>query len=160
MAHKTRQFEDWLSDALENFRRHQEGLILRIPRIVRNVTLRDFAKYNGDIQECVKGLKRDMLGVEDNTIDAGTRKRKWIESQETEDKLDGKLGHTESSRAIKTGMMLALRGDGIAEGYCSSYCGCYTKEETFVVCCAYHCIEDAPTGHQDPSEGMHVNISS
>ncbi|EIW59581.1 uncharacterized protein TRAVEDRAFT_122090 [Trametes versicolor FP-101664 SS1] len=107
VAHKTRQFEDWLSDALENFRRHQEGLILRIPRIVRNVTLRDFAKYNGDIQECVKGLKRDMLGAEDNTIDAGTRKRKWIESQETEDKLDGKLGHTESSRAIKTARTVA-----------------------------------------------------
>ncbi|KAL1950196.1 hypothetical protein VTO73DRAFT_5319 [Trametes versicolor] len=107
VAHKTRQFEDWLSDALENFRRHQEGLILRIPRIVRNVTLRDFAKYNGDIQECVKGLKRDMLGAEDNTIDAGTRKRKWIESQETDDKLDGKLGHTESSRAIKTARTVA-----------------------------------------------------
>ncbi|KAI0632017.1 hypothetical protein C8Q77DRAFT_1218560 [Trametes polyzona] len=108
VAHKTRQFEEWLADALENFRRHQEGLILRIPRIVRNVTLRDFAKYNGDIQECVKGLKRELLGAEDNTIDPSTRKRKWIESQETEgDKLDGKLGHTESSRALKTARTIA-----------------------------------------------------
>ncbi|KAI0670937.1 hypothetical protein C8Q78DRAFT_974098 [Trametes maxima] len=108
VAHKARQFEEWLEDALENFRMHQEGLILRIPRIVRNVTLRDFAKYNGDIQECVKGLKRELLGAEDNTIDAGTRKRKWIESQETEgDKLDGKLGAHESSRAIKTARTVA-----------------------------------------------------
>ncbi|KAI0352642.1 hypothetical protein OH77DRAFT_1408768 [Trametes cingulata] len=108
VAHKTRQFEEWLADALENFRRHQESLILRIPRIVRNVTLRDFAKYNGDIQECVKGLKRELLGGEDNTIDMGTRKRKWIESQETEgDKLDGKLASNDSSRASKTARTVA-----------------------------------------------------
>ncbi|KAI0373905.1 hypothetical protein BV20DRAFT_937226 [Pilatotrama ljubarskyi] len=107
VAHKTRQFEEWLADALENFRRHQEGLILRIPRIVRNVTLRDFAKYNGDIQECVKGLKRELLGGDDNTIDMGTRKRKWIESQEAEgDKLDTKLSSNDS-RASKTARTVA-----------------------------------------------------
>ncbi|KAI0763606.1 hypothetical protein BD413DRAFT_581763 [Trametes elegans] len=108
VAHKARQFEDWLADALENFRRHQEGLISRIPRIVRNVTLKEFAKYNGDIQECVKGLKRALLGTEDNTIDMGTRKRKWIESQETEgDKSDEKLAPSESSRAIKSARTVA-----------------------------------------------------
>ncbi|KAJ8456873.1 hypothetical protein ONZ51_g11864 [Trametes cubensis] len=108
VAHKTRQFEEWLADALENFRRHQEGLILRIPRIVRNVTLKEFAKYNGDIQECVKGLKRELLGAEDNIIDPSTRKRKWIESQETDgDKSDSKLATQESSRAIKTARTVA-----------------------------------------------------
>ncbi|KAL7280073.1 hypothetical protein ACG7TL_006488 [Trametes sanguinea] len=104
VAHKTRQFEEWLADALENFRRHQEGLILRMPRIVRNVTLREFAKYNGDIQECVKGLKRELLGAEDNTIDPSTRKRKWIESQENE---GDKLGPAESLRALKTARTVA-----------------------------------------------------
>ncbi|KAI0662052.1 hypothetical protein C8Q70DRAFT_910071 [Cubamyces menziesii] len=108
VAHKTRQFEEWLADALENFRRHQEGLILRIPRIVRNVTLKEFAKYNGDIQECIKGLKRELLGAEDNIIDPSTRKRKWIESQETDgDKSDSKLATQESSRAIKTARTVA-----------------------------------------------------
>ncbi|KAI0822010.1 hypothetical protein BC628DRAFT_1328258 [Trametes gibbosa] len=107
VAHKTRQFEDWLADALENFQRHQEGLILRIPRIVRSVTLKDFAKYNGDIQECVKGLKRELLGAEDSTIDPSTRKRKWVESQEVDgDKLDGKLAHAES-RAMKSARTVA-----------------------------------------------------
>ena len=48
VAHKTRQFEDWLEDTLENFRRHQETLISRMPRIVRNITMREFAKYKGD----------------------------------------------------------------------------------------------------------------
>ncbi|KAH9846105.1 hypothetical protein C2E23DRAFT_872536 [Lenzites betulinus] len=118
VAHKTRQFEDWLADALENFQRHQEGLILRMPRIVRNVTLRDFAKYNGDIQECVKGLKRELLGAEDSTIDQGTRKRKWVESQEADgDKLDGKLAHTEAPRAMKTARTVAATPTKKATSY-------------------------------------------
>ena len=87
MAHKTRQFEEWLADVLENFRRHQESLILRMPRIVRDVTLREFVKYNGDIQAAVKGRNRELLGNEDATIDLGTRKRKWVESQESEERL-------------------------------------------------------------------------
>ena len=124
MAHKTRQFEEWLADALENFRRHQEGLILRIPRIVRNVTLKEFAKYNGDIQECVKGLKRELLGAEDNIIDPSTRKRKWIESQETDgDKSDSKLATQESSRAIKTGMVQHIVLRPCTDGIRSSYSG-------------------------------------
>lgn len=124
MAHKTRQFEDWLADALENFQRHQEGLILRMPRIVRNVTLRDFAKYNGDIQECVKGLKRELLGAEDSTIDQGTRKRKWVESQEADgDKLDGKLAHTEAPRAMKTGTLTVCLQCSRVEDYASSHRG-------------------------------------
>lgn len=102
MAHKTRQFEDWLTDTLENFRRHQESLILRMPRIVRSITMREFAKYGGDIQAAVKGLSREMLGSEDATIDLGTRKRKWIESQEAGDKA-AKGQEVESSRGVKNG---------------------------------------------------------
>ena len=96
VAHKTRQFEDWLEDTLENFRRHQETLISRMPRIVRNITMREFAKYKGDIQAAVKGLSRELLGSEDATIDLTTRKRKWVESQEVEGKDD-------SARNIKNG---------------------------------------------------------
>ena len=97
-----RQFEDWLIDSLENFKRHQESLILRMPRIVRNVTMREFAKYEGDIQAAVKGLSRELLGSEDATIDLGTRKRKWVESQGVEEKA-AKANEGESSRATKTG---------------------------------------------------------
>ena len=100
VAHKTRQFEEWLVDTLEDFRRHQESLISRMPRLVRNVTMREFAKYKGDIQAAVKGLSRELLGSEDATIDLTTRKRKWVESQEA----DGdKLGKEESSRGAKNG---------------------------------------------------------
>lgn len=65
---------------------HQEGLISRVPRLVRDITLREFAKYNGDIQACLKGVQKERLGGEAETIDKTTRKRKWVESQETEAK--------------------------------------------------------------------------
>ncbi|THH27568.1 hypothetical protein EUX98_g6622 [Antrodiella citrinella] len=99
VAHRTRQFESWLADALENFRIHQEGLISRVPRLVRDITMRDFAKYNGDVQECLKGIQRERLGGGDAaTIDMTTRKRKWVESQETEKATE----EAELSKAPKT----------------------------------------------------------
>lgn len=84
VSHRTRQFEEWLADALENFRMHQEGLISRVPRLVRDITLREFAKYNGDIQACLKGVQKERLGGEAEAIDKTTRKRKWVESQEAQ----------------------------------------------------------------------------
>ncbi|RDX49950.1 hypothetical protein OH76DRAFT_499660 [Lentinus brumalis] len=107
VAHKTRQFEEWLADVLENFRRHQESLILRMPRIVRDVTLSEFVKYNGDIQAAVKGRNRELLGSsEDATIDFGTRKRKWVESQELEEKLAKGAQEAEGSRGVKNARMV------------------------------------------------------
>ncbi|RPD62233.1 hypothetical protein L226DRAFT_482837 [Lentinus tigrinus ALCF2SS1-7] len=107
VSHKTRQFEEWLTDVLENFRRHQESLILRMPRIVRDMTLREFVKYNGDIQAAVKGRNRELLGNEDATIDLGTRKRKWVESQESEEKAAKGQQEVEGSRGIKNARMVA-----------------------------------------------------
>ncbi|KAH9924260.1 uncharacterized protein BXZ73DRAFT_50616 [Epithele typhae] len=101
VAHKTRQFEDWLADTLENFRRHQESLILRMPRAVRGVTMRDFARFGGDVQAALKGLMREQLGTEDATIDMGTRKRKWVESQEAEEKA-AKEGDARKAKAART----------------------------------------------------------
>ncbi|KAF7796267.1 hypothetical protein EIP86_007441 [Pleurotus ostreatoroseus] len=98
LAHRVRQFESWLADALENFRIHQEGLVSRVPRLVRGITLRDFAKYNGDVQACLKGLQREKLGGEAEAIDKTTRKRKWVESQETEIKAT----ETESTKGVKS----------------------------------------------------------
>ena len=99
VSHRTQQFEEWLSDALENFRIHQEALISRVPRLVRDITLREFAKYNGDIQACLKGIQREKLGGEAGAIDKNTRKRKWVESQET----DAKTKDAESLQAAKSG---------------------------------------------------------
>lgn len=71
----------------------------RVPRLVRGVTLRDFAKYNGDVQACLKGLQRERLGGEAEAIDKTTRKRKWVESQEAETKV----AEVESTNGVKSG---------------------------------------------------------
>lgn len=102
MSHRAHQFEEWLADALENFRMHQEALISRVPRLVRDITLREFAKYNGDIQACLKGVQRERLGGEAEAIDKNTRKRKWVESQETEAKI-ADTSDAEPMKATKTG---------------------------------------------------------
>ncbi|KAG2041538.1 hypothetical protein BDR03DRAFT_891237 [Suillus americanus] len=83
VEHRVRQLEEWLADALKNFRLHQEGLIARIPKLVRGVTMGEFADtYNGDIQACLRGL---VGGAPPNLeIDRETRKRKWEEASEGE----------------------------------------------------------------------------
>lgn len=75
---------EWLDDYLYEFRNRAEERIFRMPRLVRDVTLRDFAKYNGDIHACLTGMQMENLGGMVAPIDKTTRKRKWIESQETE----------------------------------------------------------------------------
>ena len=83
VSHRVQRFEAWLTDHLANFRVRQEGLISHIPKSLRNLTLKDFAKYNGDIQKAVQGLLAENYG-EVEVIDKPTRKRKWIEFQEQE----------------------------------------------------------------------------
>ncbi len=154
VAHKTRQFEEWLADVLENFRRHQESLILRMPRIVRDVTLSEFVKYNGDIQAAVKGRNRELLGSsEDATIDFGTRKRKWVESQELEEKLAKGAQEAEGSRGVKNGMRVRCHREIVANRFCSSYGHCYPQEEDFLSACAVDGTEVASPDNEDPSEG-------
>ncbi|OJA10574.1 hypothetical protein AZE42_04635 [Rhizopogon vesiculosus] len=83
VEHRVRQLEEWLADALKNFCLHQEGLISRIPKLVRSVTMGEFADtYNGDIQACLRGLVGGA--PPDLEIDRETRKRKWEEASEGE----------------------------------------------------------------------------
>ncbi|KAF8840590.1 hypothetical protein BDN67DRAFT_903254 [Paxillus ammoniavirescens] len=86
VEHRVRQLEEWLAVALQNFRLHQEGLISRIPKLVRGVSMGEFAdKYNGDVQACLRGLqsaRMGMGGTETFEIDRDTRKRKWAAAQE------------------------------------------------------------------------------
>lgn len=70
------------------------------------MTLRDFAKYNGDIQKAVQGLLTENYGQLE-VIDKPTRKRKWIESQEQEQDADAKPAALEDgAKPFKTGMMV------------------------------------------------------
>ncbi|GJE88272.1 Nbl1/borealin N terminal domain-containing protein [Phanerochaete sordida] len=82
VSHRARQFEEFLADALETFRVHQEGLVARVPRLVRGLTLREFARHGGDVQAALQAAQRARLGGAAEAIDRTTRKRKWIESQE------------------------------------------------------------------------------
>ncbi|PCH40246.1 hypothetical protein WOLCODRAFT_98569 [Wolfiporia cocos MD-104 SS10] len=106
VEHRARQFEEWLADTLENFRMRQEGLILRVPRDVRGITLREFARYGGDVQECVRGLRRARLGAEEPAPDRSTRKRKWVAEQdakaESSAQAAAREAEAESSRGVKS----------------------------------------------------------
>lgn len=66
------------------------------------MTMRDFAKYNGDITKALQGLQAQSYG-QIEPIDKTTRKRKWIESQEQE--AEQKAAE-ESTKPLKTGMFL------------------------------------------------------
>lgn len=104
-----RQLEEWLAVALENFRLHQEALISRIPKLVRGVTMAEFAdKYNGDIQACLRGLQSERVGGAEFEIDRDTRKRKWAAAQEEAEasgsgQAQGQLHEADQGRAPKNG---------------------------------------------------------
>ncbi|KAF7978495.1 hypothetical protein HWV62_45643 [Athelia sp. TMB] len=107
VEHKVRQFEAWLSDALENFRIYQEGQISRVPKLVRGLTMREFGeKYNGDVQAALRGVQRERMGMDadsgagDIEIDKSTRKRKWVASMEEQQLAEG-------SKAAKNGEYIA-----------------------------------------------------
>ncbi|KAF4617538.1 hypothetical protein D9613_005910 [Agrocybe pediades] len=110
VAHRTRQFESWLADKLENFTLHQEGLVSRIPKQVRTMTLREFgSKYDGNIQSALRGYQKERLaaaGVDPTAgeIDKSMRKRKWVASQESETE-SSQVKDTDSQRGTKNARM-------------------------------------------------------
>ncbi|PPQ65846.1 hypothetical protein CVT26_000780 [Gymnopilus dilepis] len=114
VAHRTRQFEAWLSDRLEHFTMHQEGQIFRIPKQVRTMTMREFGqKYEGNIQLALRGYQKERLAAAgaDATlgeIDKSMRKRKWVASQENEAEASGSSQpkDTDSQRLPKTARTL------------------------------------------------------
>ncbi|EJC98846.1 uncharacterized protein FOMMEDRAFT_148866 [Fomitiporia mediterranea MF3/22] len=97
VQHRARQFEETLAQVLENFKNHHEGQVLRVPKLVRGITMAEFAdKYNGDINACLRGLQRERQGGEP-TLDPASKKRKWKDTDEQPGPEDA-----ESSRAPKT----------------------------------------------------------
>ncbi|KLO07615.1 hypothetical protein SCHPADRAFT_881433 [Schizopora paradoxa] len=83
VAHRTRQFEETLANVLENFKNHHEGQVLRVPKLVRSITMGEFAdKYNGDINECLRGLQKERQGGEPVPVDPALKKRKWVANED------------------------------------------------------------------------------
>ncbi|TFK40579.1 hypothetical protein BDQ12DRAFT_704175 [Crucibulum laeve] len=105
VAHRTRQFEAWLTDRLENFAIHQEGQVSRIPKQVRSMTMREFGeKYQGNVQAALRGFQKERLAAAGGDsslgeIDKSMRKRKWVANQEVESETSG--SKEESLRATK-----------------------------------------------------------
>ncbi|THH20568.1 hypothetical protein EW146_g819 [Bondarzewia mesenterica] len=105
VAHRTRQFEAWLADTLANFRMRQEGQILRIPHLVREITMAELTdKYDGDIQACLRGLQKEKMGVDTAPIDRSAMKRKWVASHEND--ADGRPLSPSKARAAKNPRMM------------------------------------------------------
>ncbi|KAG9315445.1 hypothetical protein JVU11DRAFT_3056 [Chiua virens] len=105
--HRVRQIEEWLAVAVESFRLHQEGLISRIPKLVREVTMGDFAdKYNGDIQACLRGIQSERMGETGFEIDRDTRKRKWAAAQEEAEASGSGQAQGDQTRAAKNARVM------------------------------------------------------
>ncbi|KAA1469824.1 hypothetical protein DENSPDRAFT_928420 [Dentipellis sp. KUC8613] len=101
VAHRTRQFEGWLADTLADFRIRHEGQILRIPHIVRGVTIAEFGdKYNGDIQACVRGIQKERMALESVPIDRTAMKRKWV-AQENDVDGEAKPGSNQEGNPVR-----------------------------------------------------------
>jgi Nbl1 / Borealin N terminal len=93
VENEKRRFEAYLQDILESFATRYEGEITRIPKEIRNMTLREFDKYGGTVPACVQalckqriaageemGLERkryDLLLVSSSIFDSCGRLRKW-----------------------------------------------------------------------------------
>ena len=76
MTDRTRRFEDALSDMLVTFRSHQERLLVRLPKQVLSMTMREFGDvYNGDVKACLRGLQRDKHAPGLESITPSLRKR-------------------------------------------------------------------------------------
>ncbi|KAF7314183.1 Nbl1-Borealin-N domain-containing protein [Mycena kentingensis (nom. inval.)] len=98
--HRRTQLQSWLHGHLQRFMIHQEGLISRIPKQVRTMSMREFAKYDGNYQAALQGVRRERLAaVGETEIDKSTRKRKWVESQEAEN--DASTTSDKSSKAAR-----------------------------------------------------------
>lgn len=113
VRHRARQFEETLAQVLDNFKNHHEGQVLRVPKLVRGITMAEFAdKYNGDINACLRGLQRERQGGEP-TLDPESKKRKWKDTDEAPGPEDA-----ESSRALKTGQLpVVVPSDDVAQDY-------------------------------------------
>ncbi|KAF8895448.1 hypothetical protein BD779DRAFT_1609010 [Infundibulicybe gibba] len=108
VAHRTRQFESWLNDRLENFSMYQEGQVSRIPKQIRSMSMREFGgKYQANVQMALRGFQKERLMAAGGEaalgeIDKSTRKRKWIASQESEGEVSADGNPLKAAKNART----------------------------------------------------------
>lgn len=123
-------------DAQESLRLYGENQVAVIPHAIRNITLAEFAKYNGSVQEYIKATTRHH-GAEHNGLDRTTLKRKWAASQEEANAAAGPSGSRdmESSRGLKSGAWhVSFSSCSVSMTPSSSYRYDYAPEETELRC--------------------------
>lgn len=114
VAHRNRQLKAELEIKLETFGLHQLAQISRIPKQIRNMTMRDFGeKYEGNLQSALRGYQKEKLaaaGIDASKgeIDKDERKRKWVASQEVDIDISGSKD-SEPPRSFKNGVVLCFR---------------------------------------------------
>lgn len=93
LTHRTAQFEASLQSSLEAFRLHAEAQLSRLPRAVREMSVREFVEvYGGNVERAVLGGQQSVgEETEDGKVGKEERKRKWVESIE-EEKRRAKTG--------------------------------------------------------------------
>lgn len=58
MENQKRKYEQYIEDLLVAFTNRQEALITRIPKSIRQMTLREFDQYGGSVSACVQALTK------------------------------------------------------------------------------------------------------
>lgn len=98
MEDRIRRLRATAAEALENFLMHQEGQVSRIPKLIRDVTIGEFAdRFGGDMSTALRGLQAEKLkAAAAEASERSPKKRKWML-----DEVDGGGMPAESSRAIK-----------------------------------------------------------
>ncbi|CAG7846532.1 SubName: Full=Uncharacterized protein {ECO:0000313/EMBL:CCA67837.1} [Serendipita indica DSM 11827] len=80
-----RRFEAFLEQLLEGFSLRHGMEISRIPKAIRNMKMKDFDAFGGNVQRCVQAMARQRVAEADG--DANAKKRKWqaaIQEEEIE----------------------------------------------------------------------------
>lgn len=113
VAHRSRQLKAELEIKLETFGLHQLAQISRIPKQIRNMTMREFGeKYEGNLQSALRGYQKERLaaaGIDASVgeIDRSERKRKWVAIQEAEADMSAPKD-SDPQRSNKNGLSFFL----------------------------------------------------
>lgn len=78
MKDRIRQFEAYLAHSLEAFKLRHENEVTRIPRVIRSLTIAEFAdKYNGDVNMALQAITKARMEAsgEPAGLDGSARKR-------------------------------------------------------------------------------------
>jgi hypothetical protein len=75
VANHRRRFEGFLEQLLEGFTLRHGMEITRIPKSIRQIKLKDFDKYGGNVQACVQAIAKERMAESDGE---GHAKKRFV----------------------------------------------------------------------------------